>query len=99
MSCDSKNCICLLEYQGYGADYLRETNDLRLRTNLHRDHILKNTGLNVIKHIFNCTKHFMNLIKFEIMPFHHLSSEDINFRINLELNFIAKFNPILNAAR
>ena len=99
MSCDSKNCIYVLECQGCGADYIGETNDLRLRTNLHRDHILKNTGLNVSKHVFNCTKHFINEIKFKIMPFYHLSSEDINFRRNLELNFIAKFNPILNAAR
>ena len=50
--------------------YIGETNNLRLRINLHRDHAKKNTGLGVSKHIFSCSikLHF----PLKVMPFYKM---------------------------
>ena len=64
--------------------YIVETNNLRLRIILHRDHDKKNTGLGVKLH-FPC----------KVMPFYKMSTDDATIRRNME-HFINKFQPELN---
>jgi hypothetical protein len=94
MSCSSLNCIYVLVCCGCSSIYIGETVNLRLRINLHRDHIGKNTGLNVSKHIAQCTGQLEN--KFSIMPFFKVQKDDVNIRKRKEAHFIAKFCPELN---
>lgn len=94
MTCDTLNCIYVIICAGCKDIYIGETNNFRLRTNLHRDHALKNTGLGVSRHIFKCTINMEN--KFTIMPFYKLNSDDIQFRKSMETHFINKFQPELN---
>lgn len=94
MSCDTLNCIYVINCMGCNKIYIGETNNFRLRTNLHRDHAIKNSGLGVSKHIFNCTYNLEN--KFTIMPFYKINDDNINFRKSMETHFINKFKPELN---
>ena len=72
-----------------------------MRTNVHRDHASKNMGLGVSRHIYECTKakpsdkNFKN-VKFLIMPFYKLQSDDVATRRSMEKYFINKFSPALN---
>ena len=94
MNCNTCNCIYVIECQGCSKLYIGETNNLRLRTNLHRDHCNKNIGLDVSRHIFSCTVN--KSIKFKIMPFYKMTSNDELPRRNMEKYFINKFIPELN---
>ena len=102
MTCDTLNCIYAIKCQGCEKMYIGETNNLRLRTNVHRDHASKNMGLvGVSRHIYECTKakpsdkNFKN-VKFLIMPFYKLQSDDVATRRSMEKYFINKFSPALN---
>ena len=39
MTCDTLNCIYAIKWQECGKMYIEETSNLRLRTNVHRDHM------------------------------------------------------------
>lgn len=96
MNCDTENCIYVLVCVNCNKFYIGETNNLRLRTNLHRDHIKNNIGLNVSKHVHNCANS-KNLDKsFKIMPFYKVNTDDAQFRLTMEEYFIKKFKPALN---
>lgn len=95
MTCNSKNCLYVVECQGCKQMYIGETNNLRLRTNLHRDHSNKNIGLGVSRHIFSCTRTISSQ-KFHIMPFYKMSSDDSVKRRTMEEYFIKKLKPQLN---
>ena len=101
MTSDTLNCIYAIKCQGCEKMYIGETNNLRLRTNVHRDHASKNMGLSVSRHIYECTKakpsdkNFKN-VKFLIMPFYKLQSDDVATRRGMEKYFINKFSPALN---
>ena len=56
MSCNTLNYIYVIKCLGCQKLYIGETNNLRFRTNLHRDHSSKNIGLNVSRHIYECTR-------------------------------------------
>ena len=97
MDCDVKNFIYILEYVGCTKYYIEETNNFRLRTNLHRDHIRNNAGLAVNKHIYNCTKNSVDQQKiFRIMPFYKMNSDSFDLRRRKEEYFIEKYKPDLN---
>jgi hypothetical protein len=96
MTCDVSNCIYVLNCCGCSKIYIGETNNLRLRTNLHRDHASKNKGLGVSRHIYDCTNSMSILNKFQIMPFYKLHIDDTNYRRSMETHFIKKFKPELN---
>ena len=95
MTCNCKNCIYVIVCQACGMMYIGETNNLRLRTNLHRDHSNKNIGLGVSRHIFSCSNN-SNTHKFRIMPFYKMLNDDHVKRRVMEEYFIKKFQPELN---
>ena len=47
VSCDTLNCIYGIKCQGCQKMYIGDTSNLRLRTNLHRDHAARNIGLKI----------------------------------------------------
>ena len=94
MDCNTQNCIYVLCCQGCDKIYIGETANLRARINLHRNHILHNTGLDVSKHIHQCAKH--NDPKFKVMPFYKVQSDNMNERKDKETYFINKYKPDLN---
>ena len=87
MTCNCKNCLYVIECQGCKQMYIGETNNFRLRTNLHRDHASKNIGLCVSRHIFSCTNR-THSEKFRIMPFYKMSTDDPVKRRFMEAYFI-----------
>ena len=95
MSCDTLNCIYVLKCEGCSKLYIGETNNLRLRVNLHKSHANINCGLNVSRHFYNCNPDGGN--KFLVMPFYKLSMDDANFRKRMETHFIKKLKPELNS--
>jgi hypothetical protein len=94
MSCETLNCLYVLTCGGCQEIYIGETNNLRLRTNLHRDHITNNSGLYVSKHIHDCASKKEN--KFRIMPFYKIRRDDTGLRKQKEEHFIKKCSPNLN---
>ena len=94
MTCNTLNCIYVIVCQGCTKMYIGETNNLRLRTNLHRDHASKNIGLDVSRHIYSCS--LDNSLKFKIMPFYKMQTDDTALRKKMEGYFIEKFKPELN---
>ena len=74
MTCNTKNCIYVLKCAGCLKMYIGETSCLRSRTNLHRDHSNRNTGLGVSRHLFSCAQG--SGPKFVIMPFFKMSNDD-----------------------
>jgi predicted GIY-YIG superfamily endonuclease len=94
MSCETLNCIYVLKCHGCEDIYIGETNNFRLRTNLHRDQILKRKGLGVCMHVNECTQGFEK--KFSIMPFFKIKKDDEKLRKQKEAHFISKFVPELN---
>ena len=59
--------------------YIGEANNVRLRTNQHRDHASKNNGLGENKQIHSCTKK-LNDIYFTVMPFYKTFTDDVAMR-------------------
>ena len=82
-----------MQCSGCMENYIGETTNLRLRTNVHRDHIRRNTGLYVSRHIHTCSQNNYN---FKIMPFYKIHSEDDSLRKMKETYFIEQFQPKLN---
>lgn len=99
MTCDVLNCVYVLECGGCGKYYIGETNNFRLRTNLHRDHASKNTGLDVSRHIFKCTRDNFCANNFRIMPFYKVKNDDCDLRRDMEAYFINKLKPDLNSLK
>ena len=96
MSCNTLNCIYVIKCLGCQKLYIGETKNLRFRTNLHRDHSSKNIGLNVSRHIYECTRGKCQKDKFFIMPFYKVSSDNSAMRKSMETFFRKKFKPELN---
>lgn len=94
MNCSTLNCIYVIRCAGCSKLYIGETNNFRLRTNLHRDHVTNNRGLHVSKHIYECTK--LKSKKFDIMPFYKVKRDCESLRKQKETYFINKFKPDLN---
>ena len=69
MSCNTKKCLYVLQCAGCQDIYIGETNNFRLRINLHKDHASKNIGLNVSRHKFQCTEYLGNSPKFFVILF------------------------------
>ena len=95
MTCDTQNCIYAIKCNGCNEMYIGETVNLRLRTNLHKDHIRQNIGLYVSRHIAECAKN-INKEKFFIMPFFKLKTDSSTYRKSMEAHFINKYKPLLN---
>jgi hypothetical protein len=90
MNCNTRNCVYVMECMGCNFIYVGETNNLRLRVNLHRDHIKHDKGYYVSHHIHSCGTHF------KIMPFYKVSRDCELYRKTKEQLFIDKFKPELN---
>jgi hypothetical protein len=97
MNCEVCNCIYVISCGGCSKIYIGETSNLRLRTNLHRDHANKDCGLGVSRHIHSCTQGANDNNKFTIMPFYKLNNDNLSYRRNMEQHFIDKFRPELNS--
>ena len=95
MNCNTLNCVYVLRCRGCMMTYIGETNNLRLRVNLHRDQINRKTGLNVCRHINECSG--TNDPKFEVMPIYKVKEDDENLRKEKEKMFIIKYRPQLNS--
>ena len=95
MSCNTMNCIYVLQCNGCQDLYIGETSNFRLRVNLHKHHVSKNCGLNVSRHIHDCARN--KDTKFKIMPFYKVTGDDSKIRKEKEKYFITKFQPSLNA--
>lgn len=94
MNCSTLNCIYVIRCNGCNSIYIGETSNLRLRTNLHRDHTKNKTGLYVNTHISKCAKD--KYPNFNIMPFYKVKKDDVALRKSKESHFIKKFKPHLN---
>ena len=90
MTCDTRNCIYVLQCGGCSKYYIGETNNFRLRINLHKDHAKKKTGLGVSRHIFECTANNSCEYNFLVMPFFKLKDDDAGLRKSTENYFIKK---------
>ena len=95
MTCDTHNCVYVIECTGCFKYYIGETGNLRLRTNLHRDHTKKG-GLGVNKHIFHCTVGKSIERAFRIMAIYKVKEDDTDLRRNMEKYLINKLKPFLN---
>ena len=82
MNCNTCNSIYVIECQGCSKLHIGETNNLRLRPNLHRNHCNKYIGFNVSRHIFSCAEN--KSIQFKIMPFYKMTNNDELSRRNME---------------
>ena len=91
MNCNTKFCIYAIKCNNCTLSYIGETNNLRLRYNLHKQHIRDNAPFFVSKHIHGCGKG-----KFTIMPIFKMKNENENERREKETYFIKKFSPELN---
>ena len=102
MSCTSRNLIYILLCNGCKEIYVGETGDmLRMRLNVHRQHILhcENAPLRVSSHINTCGRGRNILDKFSILPIFKISPyvHNPNFRKEKENHFIHLLKPKLNA--
>ena len=98
MTCDTLNCIYAIKCQGCEKMYIG-----RLIT---YDCVLMYTKTMPLKiwvsrHIYECTKakpsdKNLKNVKFLIMPFYKLQSDDVATRRSMEKYFINKFSPALN---
>ena len=91
MTCDTRNCVYVIECAGCYKYYIGETGNFRLRANLHRDHTKKNEGLGVNKHIFHCTAGKSIKHAFRIMPIYKFWEDDTDLRRNMEEYLINSF--------
>ena len=97
MTCDTRNCVYVIECTGCYKYYIGETGNFRLRANLHRDHTKKKEGLGVNKHIFHCTVGKSIKHAFRIMPIYKVKEDDTDLRRNMEEYLINKLKPDLNS--
>lgn len=95
LTCDSTNVLYLLRCANCSKDYIGETNNLRLRINLHRNHIRDPTHriLPMSRHIATCSAG--RDPPFKVFPLYkHIGSDQE--RLIKESNFIRKYRPSLN---
>ena len=90
MTCDTRNCVYVIECTGCYKYYIGETGNLRLGANLHRDHTKKNEGLGVNKHIFHSTVGKSIKHAFRIIPIYKVKEDDTDLRRNMEEYLINK---------
>ena len=71
MNCNTKFCIYGIKCNNCNYTYIGETTNLRLRYNLHKQHIRENAQFFVTKHINGC-----GTGNFKIMPIYKMKNED-----------------------
>ena len=97
MNCETTNVIYLLKCGACNKDYIGETNNLRLRINLHRQHIENPTYriLGVSKHIAECAKALPLREKIVVFHMYRVYGTALE-RAEKEKFFIALYHPSLN---
>ena len=91
MNCYTKFWIYGIRCGNCSYTYIGETTNLRLRFNLHKQHIRENANFFVTRHINSCGSG-----NFYIMPIYKMKNEDEIERKNKESYFIKKYTPNLN---
>ena len=74
VSCDTLNCAYVILCNGCEKEYIGETSNLRFRINLHKNHIYKDMGLNVSRHIHECAAN--KSPKFYVKPFYKVKIDN-----------------------
>lgn len=95
MSCDVKNIVYLLICNGCKEEYIGETNDLRKRMTVHRQHIRdpRVRILKVSEHIDSCCR---KEPKFNVFPIFKMNSDSVAERRLKERQLIQLIKPKLN---
>lgn len=95
MSCDVKNVIYIIICNGCKEEYVGETNELRKRMTVHRQHIRdpKVRILKVSGHIDTCST---SEPKFSVFPVFKMMSDSVTNRRLKERHFIELLKPKLN---
>jgi len=95
MSCDVKNVVYVIICKGCREEYVGETNDLRKRMSVHRNHIRdpSHRVLRVSAHIDNCCDREP---KFYVFPLYKMNTDEIGPRRNKEKEYIQLLQPKLN---
>ena len=95
MSCDVKNVVYVIVCKGCQNEYVGETNDLRKRMSVHRNHIRDPSRrlLKVSGHIDEC----INMEpKFLVFPIYKMQTDSVAARRQKEKIFIRLLKPLLN---
>ena len=94
MSCNSLFVIYNIKCQFCPLSYIGETDNFRLRVNLHKSNTKNeaNRNLKVNKHIHFCSKN-----KFSITPIFKCKNDDYVYRKEMESVFINSYCPSLNS--
>ena len=97
MNCEVKNVVYVMICSGCGEEYVGETNDLRKRTTVHRQHIRDESvrKLKVSGHMEKCTNK-NNETMFKIYPAIKMNSDGIAERRLKEKQLINLIKPKLN---
>lgn len=92
-NCNSNNTIYCLICRNCRKTYIGQTNNLRHRINLHRNHMnhINNNSLPVSMHLNTCAKGF-NVYPFFTLP----DSSSTYMRLKMEGYFIQHYSPSLN---
>ena len=95
MSCDVKNVVYVLICKGCREEYDGETNDLRKRMSVHRNHIRDPNRriLRVSGHIDNCTNMEP---KFSVFPGYKMTTDGVAPRRQKERHYIHLLKPKMN---
>ena len=95
MSCDVKNVIYVIVCQGCQEEYIGETQNLRERMRVHRQHIRQpeTRTMHVSQHIDQCTQ---TQPKFKTFPIFKMTTTDTATRRSKEIQLIKCFKPTLN---
>lgn len=95
MNCDVKNVVYVMICKGCCEEYVGETNDLRKRMSVHRNHIRDPNRriLRVSSHIANCIDREP---KFNVFPLYKMNNDGVGPRRQKEKEFIQRLKPTLN---
>lgn len=99
ITCNSSNLIYILYCNNCFAFYVGETqNRLRLRVNLHRQHVETHYGRfnQLARHLKDCYSSFKKLPKFKMFPFYCNQQMTTLVRRKIEGYFINLLEPPLN---
>jgi predicted GIY-YIG superfamily endonuclease len=91
MSCSTKYCIYVLICKQCKQIYIGETSNLRLRMNLHKQHIGEEKSFKGSQHMAHCGGG-----TFLFMPILKMHNDDATQRKEKELKLIRKYRPQLN---
>ena len=91
MNCNTLYCIYGIKYKNGPKAYIGETTNLRLRYNLHKQHVRERKKFTITNHINECSNG-----EFVIMPIYKMKTENEPDRKRKESYFIKQYNPELN---